>query len=273
MIMFFPRAKLRRLAAMAIPLFFAAWALQPLHAADEYKLGPGDQVLVTVYDSPELTTQERVNQGGEIRFPFLGEVQVGGLTEIQAEAELERLMEQRGIVREPQMNILIQEYRSKPVAVLGEVTQPGEYYLIHQTKIIDILAQAGWVTDAAANYVSLVKTRGGQQAKEKIYLEDLFAAPRDENARLSAGDTIYVPRMDVFYIQGAVNQPGAYRLERDMTVMQAISVGGGVTDVGNREAVTVTRQLGSAGDTSTLELEPTDILLPDDVIYIGESLF
>ena len=81
-----------------------------------------------------------------------------------------------------------------------------------------------------------------------------------------------MPRAPLFYIYGEVQRPGAFRLEKDMTVMQALSVGGGLTARGTEKGIRVNRR-GADGKVSTLESTLTDTVMENDVIFVRESWF
>jgi polysaccharide export outer membrane protein len=127
------------------------------------------------------------------------------------------------------------------------------------------------VEDIGANYAILVRSNNGKTRRKRIYLEELFESS-GTNETVTAGDTIFVPRMEVFYVHGAVNEPGAYRLERDMTLARGLSVGGGLTEQGSLSRITITREMAD-GQLQDISLELTDRLNPDDVIYVKESIF
>jgi polysaccharide export outer membrane protein len=101
----------------------------------------------------------------------------------------------------------------------------------------------------------------------------LFAGDAAQNPAVASGDTINVPRAAQFYIYGEVQRPGAYRLERNMTVSRAISAGGGLTPRGSERRTIVKRRDGH-GKEQTYSIKGSDDLLkPDDVVYVKESLF
>ena len=89
---------------------------------------------------------------------------------------------------------------------------------------------------------------------------------------VKAGDIVIVPRADMFYIYGEVKSPGRNRLEANMTVMQALSVAGGLTERGTERGIRVKRR-NSEGEIKEIKVELTDLLQPDDVVYVKESLF
>jgi polysaccharide export outer membrane protein len=246
----------------------------PLAPADEdYLLGGGDTVNITVYDQPDLTTEARISQDkGTITFPLLGEVAVAGLSPEKAGQKIANLLERGGYIKGPQVALTVKEFVSQKIPVMGEVAKPGEYALMGESKVVDLISQAGGLKDDAADVIIVVKRDGGKSVKHEIDLLRFYAGDMSQNINVSRGDFILVPKMDTFYIHGEVKRPGMYRLERDMTVMQALSVGGGLSDRGSLSGIKVTRSNGD-GTTKKIGVELTDKLEPNDVVYVKERLF
>jgi polysaccharide biosynthesis/export protein len=240
-----------------------------LAASRDYVLGAGDVVKVSVYEQPDLTTEVRLNEAGAINFPLLGLVTIGGNTTAAAEVTIARLLKERKLVKEPHINILVTQFRSQQISVLGEVAKPGKYPIEGPSRVVDLIALAGGVTANGADSANLIR-RGKSNATERKEI-DLVALLKTGdpavNLEVMNGDVIFVPRASVFYIYGEVQRPGAYRLERGMTVVQALSVGGGLTPRGTERGIKIKRQL------QTIAPSMGDLLAPDDVVYVKESLF
>jgi len=250
-----------------------AFVTPAANAAGEYKLGAGDTVRVVVYENPDMTTETQVSEAGKISFPLVGEVAIGGLSRSEAEAKIAGLLQKGGFVNKPQLNISILEYRSQQVSVLGQVNKPGKYAIDGPSNVLDLISLAGGVSDAGADHVTLIKNEQGKAVKHNINLADLFqAANLKDNIEVGNGDMIYVARAPVFYIYGEVQRAGAYRLEPGMTVMQALSVGGGLSPRGTERGVKVSRR-DEGGELHRLEVKLTDPLQENDVIHVKESLF
>ncbi|QZA82020.1 polysaccharide biosynthesis/export family protein [Deefgea piscis] len=109
----------------------------------DYVLGSGDVVKIQVYDHPDLTTEVQLNNEGALAFPLIGVVKLEGLDYTQAEALIAKKLIEGNFIKKPNVNVLIVQYRSQRVAVLGEVNKPGRYALDSATNIIDLLAIAG----------------------------------------------------------------------------------------------------------------------------------
>ena len=239
-----------------------------------YPLGVGDVVKVVVFQQPDLTVETRVSEVGTISVPLVGAVPVGGVTAKRAEDRIAALLKSRNLVRDPQVVVTVLQFKSRQVAVLGLVTRPGRYPLEEGVyRLSDVVAMAGGALPEAADAVTLVRMVDGKSHKYEIDLPALFrAGDFSNNPEIIAGDSIYVARAPVFYIYGEVNRPGMFRLERDMTVMQAVSVGGGLTLRGTDKSIQVRRRDASAQYTVT-KAALGDHVQEDDVIFVKESLF
>lgn len=241
-------------------------------AVQEYKLGPGDTIKITVYEQPDLTTVARISESGNITFPLLGEVNVAGLTTAEVENKIAKLLRVGQFIKQPQVSVNIQTYLSQQVVILGEVNKPGKYSIEGASVVSDLLAQAGGRTQEAADVIFVIKKDGKGIKKYQVNVADFYVGDMSQNIEVSNGDMILVPHMDVFYIYGEVNRAGVFRLEKDMTVMQALALAGGLTGRGTDSGIKVNRR-DNKGKLQELEVKLTDLLRPDDVIYVKERLF
>ena len=250
-------------------------SLAPLaHGQATETIGVGDMVRITVFQNPDLTTETRISQRGVIMFPLIGEVALIGKTPINAANLIAHQLNAGGFVKNPQVNVSVTDVRSRQVSVLGQVGRPGRYVLDGSSlKLTDILALAGGITATGDSSVTVTGTRDGKPTELKIDLPDASGnVGAWRNFEVQNGDTIYVPRAPVFYIYGEVQRPGAYRLEPDMVVMQALSVSGGLTPRGTERGLVIQRR-APAGPVRKLKAGVLEPVLPNDVIYVKESLF
>ncbi|MBN1238361.1 MAG: polysaccharide biosynthesis/export family protein [Gammaproteobacteria bacterium] len=237
--------------------------------AQSYLIGPGDLLEVRVYEQEDLDTTARVGADGDIRLPLIGTVAVAGMSEREAEAEIARRLESGGFLRTTHVTVVIAEHVSNMVSVLGEVTTPGRYSLDNGNTLADVIAQANGTTENANHRVIVVS---GDQRAEIDLDSALRVGGVDGPWRLRAGDVVYVPRMDMFYVYGEARQPGAYRLETNMTVMQALALGGSLTELGSERRVMI-RRVDEDGDVVSMDADLTDQLQPNDVLYVRERVF
>jgi polysaccharide biosynthesis/export protein len=239
-------------------------------AASDYRVGAGDLLRVSVFDHPELGVDLRVSESGNLTFPLLGQIQVAGMSAHEVESILTRGLATGGFVHQPQVSILVVDFQSQKISVMGQVGKPGQYALTTSQHALDGLAQAGGVINLiAADEATLIRKDG---SKVPIDLIAMFNGDPSQNPPVGAGDTIYVPRAPQFYVYGQVQHPGIYRLERGMTVSQAISAGGGLTPKGSERWVVVKRR-DRSGKERKVSVSSSDMLQPDDVLMVKESLF
>lgn len=245
-----------------------------LAQAGEYQLGIGDVLSVTVYGHTDLQVDAvQIDERGKVTLPLLGDVVVGGITASAAARKIEYALETGSYIVKPHVNVFVQQYFSKPVAVLGQVNQPGKYALESPSKVSDLLALAGGISPIGSDIVILIHKQDGLLMQTPI---DTLSAFKGDHLNLNdevvGGDIIYVPRAEVFYIYGEVQHPGAYRLEKHMNVMQAIALGGGITLAGTENHAQI-RRMDKNGNITMLPAATDMSLMPNDVVYIKQSLF
>jgi polysaccharide biosynthesis/export protein len=243
-------------------------------------IAPGDVLRISVYGNADLTTVTRVMPNGTITFPLIGQVNVGQRTPAQAEASIAERLNRGGFVRNAAVSVFVQE--RSPVAVstvtlLGEVERSGTFTLDKESPeavstLVTLLAKAGGTQDNAADYCYLIRDENGVPRKTRVDLVDLLRNGNVKaNVPLQNGDIVLVPQMDVFYIYGEVQKPGRYKLERDMTVMQGLSVASGMTPRGSVKGIVLNRLAGATMTSLGTNLE--DRLQPNDVLYVKTAVF
>ncbi|MBK8744415.1 polysaccharide export protein EpsE [Propionivibrio sp.] len=259
------------LLAIMLPLLVGA---QDKPAQRDYPLGAGDDIRIQVFQNPDLTVEARVSENGAISYPLIGSVRIGGLSIAEAESRIAQALKQGGFVNQPQVNIMLIQVRGNQVSVLGQVNRPGRFPLeTLNTRVSDMLAAAGGTTAAGDDVVILTGRRDGQPFRQEIDIPELYRGKSQENDTvLFGGDTIFVDRAPIFYIYGEAQRPGQYRIERGMTVMQALAQGGGPTPRGSEYRLRLHRKLAD-GTIEKLSPEMSDPVQANDVIYVRESLF
>jgi polysaccharide export outer membrane protein len=252
---------------------FAISLLVLTHASakpEDYQLGAGDLLKIAVFDHDELGIDARISQSGNITFPLIGQVPVAGLSTREAELLLARRLIEGGFVKQPQVSVLVSEYQSQKVSVMGQVAKPGQYPLDASKKVLDALALAGGaLNDTAADDVTLVRANGSRVV---IDLQTLFDGDPAVNLVVQDGDTVFVAHAPQFYIYGQVQRPGQYRLARNTSISQAISIGGGLTPRGTQRGAIVKR-VDAKGKEHKISVRDEDVLQPNDVLLIKASLF
>ena len=243
---------------------------------DDYRIGPGDLLDVSVYEAADLSDTVRVNANGMVTYPLLGEVELGGLTAREAEQRLEELIEAK-YVKDPHITVFVKEYRSKQVAVIGAVNKPGNYELLGKGRLLDALALAGGLkTDAGrVAYVA----HQGQDGQVEIDLDQLLVKGDSQlNLPISMGDTIFIPEAGTYYVNGAFKKPGSFRLTDNITVSQAVQIAGGLATGAQDSDAKLIRYKDGNREIIPVDLEAIekgaqkDIALQDqDVLYVGKN--
>lgn len=243
-------------------------------AAGDYPLAAGDTIRIQVFQNPDLTLETRVSEGGMITYPLIGNVELGGLSVSAAEKKIADALKTGGFLQKPQVNIVLTQMRGNQVSVLGQVARPGRFPLETATmRLSEMLANAGGASANGDDVVIVTGTRNGAPFRKLIDIPFIFLNnSASEDMVMQGGDIVYVHRAPVFYIYGEIQRPGAFRIERGMTFMQALAQGGGPTARGSEKRLRLHR---TASDGSIQQLEPqlTDKVLPNDVLYVKESIF
>lgn len=270
-----------RISSFAILLFASlAVLLLSLPAAvhaQEYELGEGDLLKITVYDNPDLTTEVRVSGEGKITVPLIGEVQVKSLTATAIGRKLAGLFAD-GYIKNPQVSVFILEYKSKKVTALGEFTKPGLIEMRGNSTLMEMISNAGGITANAGEtlYIQRNIIKGGTNHKDDITITvDLVKLLEGGDITLNVpvldGDSIYVPKAAFVYVNGEVRNPGAFKITKGLTVLRSITLAGGFTQKASKKGTEIVRKSGNS--EKTIKAKMDDLVQTDDIIVVPESLF
>lgn len=249
--------------------------------SEDYRLGGGDLIHLTVFQNPDFTGDRRVSESGDIRVPLIGTVKIGNLTVREAEERIAKHLEEGKFVVQPQVTIVPIQMRSSQISVIGLVGKPGRYQLDSSNmRITDALSMAGGVVQTAptvglngGDILILKGTRNGEAITKTIDLSDIFIRGQDElDIPVSGGDTLYVARAPQYYIYGEVQRPGVYKIERNMTVRQALAQAGGLTPRGSQNGARIFRKTSEGKE---IELSPglEETLEDSDTLFFKQSVF
>jgi polysaccharide export outer membrane protein len=157
--------------------------------------------------------------------------------------------------------------------VLGHVARPGQYALDGTNEhLIDVLALAGGRAEDGADRV-VVTRRGGKQTTFEVDIAKMYReGDMSADIRLESGDVVFVPAAPVFYVYGAVQRAGVYRLEPQTSVRAALSVGGGLTPRASQRRIEIHRRQPD-GTVREMQARLSDLVQANDVVYVKESLF
>jgi polysaccharide biosynthesis/export protein len=240
---------------------------------------PGDIVEVQVFDAPEYSIIMPVSPGGEIAIPYLGLFRIEGLTAVQAAPAIEHLFEQSQILRNPHVIVTTQQF-GYSVTVMGEVHSPGIYALAGRKRLIDLLTEAGGVTDRAGHVIEIFGD-GSMKNPQTILWDPTLRENDNAELQLKTGETILVSRCGVVYVGGSVGRPGAYPIcdSNHTTVSQVIALAQGSKPSSWEQRTLLLRTSGSGTRVvQTVKLNDvlrgrkTDIIMqPDDILFIPPS--
>lgn len=240
-----------------------------------YNLGAGDEVRLTVYGQPDLMMEGRISSDGTLEVPLIGTVQVAGHSSAEAAKMIAEYYRSGGYLQDAHVNLLVTRYRSQSISILGKVNQPGKLILEGPMTLTEALATAGGVAETGSEHLILIRAdKKGRLERHEYDLQKLLnhEAEASPIVWLQDGDTLYVPIAGRFYVNGEVNSPGMYPLDRPLNVRQAVSVGGGPTPRANDRAVTLYRQQPN-GSVSERKAKPDEAVHDGDVLVVQESLF
>jgi len=263
---------------LALTLLLGAQSPQQREES-KYIVGAQDILTVTVFNEPQLSGQFRVESDGQFNYPFLGRLKASGLAVREIAALLKTKLAD-GYLRDPQVAVDVAQYRSQSVFVMGEVRTPGKYTQSGPVTVIEALAQAGSATSSAGNVVLILhpkETASGPTLPdatdadvERVDLREIQSGRLSQNVLVRDGDTIFVPKADRFYVIGQVRNPGSYVLEPNMTVLQAISLAGGVTDRGSNRRIRIIRVVDDK--KREFDAKTSDIVQSGDTIVVRQRL-
>jgi len=260
---------------MAVLLLLLALTAQarPARTSPEYMVGPQDRLAITVVDEPNLTRVVTVGADGSFDYPFIGLVKATGVSIRGIQQDITARLKEK-YLRNPQVSIEVETYRSQVVYVWGQVKMPGAVTLMGNISLTEALAKAGSPTPDAGSYIEINRKPGpaaadgpvaqSPAAPERISMAELQSG-RAQNVYLSDGDTIFVPKAEMFFVTGYVRNGGPFLHQEGMTVAKAISMAGGVTEKGSRTRLRMTRVVNGR------QVVIKDVKL-DDPVQPGDSI-
>jgi polysaccharide export outer membrane protein len=209
----------------------------------DYKIGPEDLLEISVFEDEKLNKTVRVSFQGNINFPMVGVLKVGGLSASELEREIRDLLAEK-YFQDPHVNVFIKEYRNQRISVIGAVEKPGVYDVSGQRTVLDMLAMSGGLKEDAGQLLFLIRPPQPEEeiSKEKksaegsmktfvVNLDDLLVKGDVRlNLALLHGDVINIPVSGKVFVGGEVKSPGGFPMKgKKITVSQAVALAGGLT--------------------------------------------
>jgi polysaccharide export outer membrane protein len=249
--------------------------------SSDYVVGPQDVLKITIFDEPTMSGTYRVDADGSFQYPMLGRVVASGLR-VRDIAQMLKTKLEDGYIKRAQVAVDVDQFRSRSIFVVGEVRTPGKYPMTGQMSLIEALAAAGSPTPTASSEILILRPRDTavgaaltpdqveQTNVQRVNFADLQLGRLAGNVTLMEGDTIYVPKAEKFFVTGQVRNPGAYTYERGLTVLQAISLAGGLTEKGSDRRLKVIRSANGKKTQQGVDLD--DVVQPGDTLVIPQRL-
>lgn len=266
-------------------------------------IGTGDLLHIDVFDVPELSRDVRVSELGDITYPLIpGKIQVAGLTPFQLEEKMQQLLIENGLVTHPQVSVFMKEQNSQPVSVVGAVGRPMVYQILRPTTLLELLANAGGITDEAGSVVLITRATGVPAPRTvsassdetppqnsqtiSIRLQDLLESGDPSfNIQVLGGDVVSVPRAGIVYVMGGgITQPGGYVLQshgEQISVLKAIALAHGTTGFAKADDAVIMRNNPLTGQRDVIPVHVKQIehrkaedvaMKSNDILYIPDSL-
>lgn len=264
--------------------FVAAQRSSDTEPTQSYLISAQDVLTVTVMNHANLTGKYTVQPDGSVRLPLVGRIASAGLTLAEFERRLTRALAE-GFILEPRVTVELEQFRGRRVFVFGNISSPGTYALTDQLTLIEVLAKAGYGAASEAVIVRPNKPTGGVTLPDqvsdgeviRVSLRELEKAVEQgslaRNVVLKDGDTIFIPRVDLtrVFVTGKVRTPGAYPITEGTTVLQALSLAGGVTEEAAINRIRILRLV--KGEQKSIKAKLSDFLQPGDTLLVPERYF
>ena len=240
----------------------------------------GDIVEVQVFDAPEYSVRMPVSPAGQIAIPYAGLFHIEGMTSIEAATAIARLFLQEQILRDPRVIVTTQQF-GYSVTVMGEVKSPGIYPLAGKKRLVDMLTEAGGITDRAGHVVEIFPS-GSMKNPQTVLWDPTLRENDNAELEIKTGETILVSRCGVVYVGGNVGRPGAFPIceSNHTTVSEVIALAQGTKPNSYTNRTLLLRSTGN-GTRVVQKVKLEDVLRgrtvditmqPDDILFIPPSI-
>jgi polysaccharide export outer membrane protein len=244
-------------------------------------IGPGDQLHILVFETPDLEQHPRVTDAGDIPLMLLGNVSVNGLTPAQAATKIGHDLIAGNIMKHPQVTVTVDQYATQSVAVVGQVKAPGTFPITAPRSIFDMIALAGGLSDVADRSI-LIERQSDPTKKVSFFFSNNAKDAIDDAVMVYPGDKVIVSKAGLVYVLGDVKTPGGYVMANNssqLTVLQVIAIAGGTNHSAVPSHARLIRRDGSTSySDKPLQLsamqkgKQSDILLQaGDIVYVPFS--
>jgi polysaccharide export outer membrane protein len=267
--------KIGYVAIMAPVMFLMLCLGHSMAAGPDYLVGPGDVLKIDVYDHPDLSTVARVANDGSIIFPLAGKLVIGGLSTSGIADTVAKKLDGEYIIN-PQVSVFVEQFKSKKIVIIGEIVKPGLYELSGPTTLLELVSLAGGTTKGAGQTAIITRAHKNEESDKEtitVNVTDLIKSGHEAvDVPLKDGDTVTISKAGLVYVTGQVKRPAAYSLEANTTVIKAITMAGGFTELASQSKVKIIRKV--KGEEQVLEkVSLHEELMPEDVMIVPESFF
>jgi polysaccharide biosynthesis/export protein len=249
-------------------------------SGESLRIGPGDQIHVTVVDSPELDQHPRVTDAGEVPLIGVGAVRIAGLTPAEAATAVHDKLMAAHYLNHPEVTVTVEQYATQTVSVLGQVRASGAYPIGTARPVVDVLALAGGLNEVADRNI-VIERRGDPEHPLHYNLANDGVVALQTSVLVYPGDTVMVPKAGIVYVLGDVNRPGGFVMDNnstELTLLQALARAGGVSRTAKQGHAKLLRKDATGYHETQLSLgeiqkgKQQDIALaPGDVLYVPFS--
>jgi polysaccharide export outer membrane protein len=240
---------------------------------------PGDIVEVQVFEAPEYSVRMPVSPAGQIAIPYAGLFHIEGMTSVEAAPAIERLFVQQQILRDPRVIVMTEQFGYN-VTVMGEVKSPGIYPLAGKKRLLDMLTEAGGVSDRAGHVIEIFPS-GSMKNPQTVLWDPTLRENDNAELEIKTGETVLVSRCGVVYVGGNVVRPGAFPLcdSNHTTLSEVIALAQGAKPSSwsqrtllLRSSENGTRVVQKVKLEDVLRGRAVDITMqPDDILFIPPS--
>lgn len=277
-------SKITILSILFIASLSLLWSQEQI--SPNYRVGPQDMIEISVFGHPEFSRSVRVSEEGKIPFPYIGEIEINGLTRLEIEKKLKTAIDEM-LLQDAQVIVSIKEFHSQKVSLLGAVGNQGQYELEGPETLQSLISKAGGITESAGKDIIVIRQLPDKTTRTlRIPIYDLMInGDPTLDIPLQANDRINVPieEMVKIYFVGEVNSTGVLEVKKSEipTLQQAIIQMGGFTTKAAQKRVMIKR-MGPDGKEQILTYNVRAILkgrkkdIPlkeNDTIYVPETIF
>jgi polysaccharide export outer membrane protein len=247
------------------------------NTAPEVLIGPGDLLDISLYGTQDFNQETRVGPAGDIVLPLIGAVHVGGRTPEAVETAIHNKLVEGDFYKDPQVSVLVKDYATAGIYVLGEVQKPGFYSILKANTLLQAIALAGGTTPKAGRSATITNSHRTPHEIEATLSHDSTNETKDP--AVMSGDTIVVAKAGIVYVVGDVHSPTGIVMDNEnLTVLQAIAMAQGANPNASLDHAKLIRRTPQGPQEQPLPLKkmlaakaPDIKVQPDDIVFVPKS--